>query len=469
MSDRKLSRRAFLAAASTALAGAVLSACGGTPTAVPTQKPAAAPPTAVPPTPAPKTPVTIKYQTVWNVGTPNDIVTPAVQMFNDKFGPNLKAELVAVPAVEASMLTAMAGGTAPDVYHYGPDPTGLYARGVIQPLDDLIGGVSGFDPNIYLPEQWAGETWNGKKMGIPALEGSFLPAFIWNKKLVQEAGLDPEKPPTTWDEIRSWASKLTKKDTSGNIVQLGFDSLDAAGSLVQQWCQVADAAPIDQDKRKFSFDQEKLVKALELVATFWKDAGVEKVSSLAQQWAYWLGPANSGFGNGARALVLDGAWAPGQLKNVAKDKTWQFGYTWAPCLTNPGKKFLAFGGHREMMPKSCKIPAEAIKLMTYLTSLEVALKEFDVRGIACYSKPFVEKADLKRFAGLEWYFTAPKEASELWSLRNYSSPLGGQAQTLWNRATQEAIYGTKTAAQALKDINTELQKSLDDFYAAQKA
>ena len=35
-------------------------------------------------------------------------------------------------------------------------------------------------------------------------------------------GLDPEKPPTTWDEFREYAKKLTKRDAQGNITRVGY-------------------------------------------------------------------------------------------------------------------------------------------------------------------------------------------------------------------------------------------------------
>src|SRR5205823_4634845 len=47
-------------------------------------------------------------------------------------------------------------------------------------------------------------------------------AFVWNKALFREVGLDPERPPRTLDELRQYARKLTKIDAQGHIVRLGF-------------------------------------------------------------------------------------------------------------------------------------------------------------------------------------------------------------------------------------------------------
>jgi multiple sugar transport system substrate-binding protein len=46
--------------------------------------------------------------------------------------------------------------------------------------------------------------------------------LTWNKDHFKEAGLDPEKPPRTWDEFRDYAKKLTKRDAQGNITRVGY-------------------------------------------------------------------------------------------------------------------------------------------------------------------------------------------------------------------------------------------------------
>ena len=64
-------------------------------------------------------------------------------------------------------------------------------------------------------------TWKGQVYGIPFLEGS-KPALYYNTKMFKEAGLDPNKPPTTFDELLTYAQKLTKKDAAGNPTRAGI-------------------------------------------------------------------------------------------------------------------------------------------------------------------------------------------------------------------------------------------------------
>ncbi|AEE97259.1 ABC transporter substrate-binding protein [Mahella australiensis] len=65
---------------------------------------------------------------------------------------------------------------------------------------------------------------DGKWYAVP--RGAYLQYIVVNKKLVQEAGLDPANIPTTWDEFGKFAGQLT--DPSKN--RFGF------GLMGMEWC-----------------------------------------------------------------------------------------------------------------------------------------------------------------------------------------------------------------------------------------
>src|SRR5256712_8043628 len=46
--------------------------------------------------------------------------------------------------------------------------------------------------------------------------------LTWNKAQFKEVGLDPERPPATWDELRDYGKKLAKRDAQGNLVRVGL-------------------------------------------------------------------------------------------------------------------------------------------------------------------------------------------------------------------------------------------------------
>jgi len=65
----------------------------------------------------------------------------------------------------------------------------------------------------YKPENfWTGAmksvTWNGKIYGIPTNNETM--AFIWNKKIFKDVGLDPDNTPATWDDVVKYSAQIKK-------------------------------------------------------------------------------------------------------------------------------------------------------------------------------------------------------------------------------------------------------------------
>ena len=80
-------------------------------------------------------------------------------------------------------------------------------------------------------------TYQGKIWAMPFLEDTFM--LLYNKTLFKQAGLDPNKPPATWEEMRADADKLTKVDRSGKIIQTRHAAdLRPAADFVGTWLPV---------------------------------------------------------------------------------------------------------------------------------------------------------------------------------------------------------------------------------------
>jgi multiple sugar transport system substrate-binding protein len=77
-------------------------------------------------------------------------------------------------------------------------------------------------------------TYGGQTYGIPMLDGS-LASLYYNKDMFKAAGLDPEKPPTTFDEMMADAQKLVQADSAGNITRSGMSMrLSGQGSGIAE-------------------------------------------------------------------------------------------------------------------------------------------------------------------------------------------------------------------------------------------
>jgi sn-glycerol 3-phosphate transport system substrate-binding protein len=86
--------------------------------------------------------------------------------------------------------------------------TMMAAKGAIYPVYQLMADAKEpFDPKTYIgPVYGYYSTTDGKLLSMPF--NSSTPVFYWNKELFQKAGLDPNKPPKTWDEVGEFGKKL---------------------------------------------------------------------------------------------------------------------------------------------------------------------------------------------------------------------------------------------------------------------
>ena len=119
------------------------------------------------------------------------------------------------------------------------------------------------------------------------------------------------------------------------------------------------------------------------------------------------------------------------------------------------------------MPRNTEVPEAGVRFMTHMTTVEVNLIEFEIRAACMWSKPLLEVIDLSGVPGLEWFFDAPLHADRLWSPAEFLTPVQSQVENLWARAFEEVTVGAKTADEALFDINSELQQSLDEYWETQ--
>ena len=112
-------------------------------------------------------------------------------------------------------IAAFRAGNAPhilQVFEVGT-ATMMASKNAIVPVGEVMkkAGVT-FDPNAYVPAVAGYYTApNGQMLSFPF--NSSTTVFHYNKDAFKAAGLDPEKPPTTWPEVALAAAKLK---TSGH-------------------------------------------------------------------------------------------------------------------------------------------------------------------------------------------------------------------------------------------------------------
>lgn len=152
----------------------------------------------------------------------------------------------------STFMLALAGGTAPDVYkawfhilRHDVD------QGFVYPLDEwCMGGVEGVEESDLWDKV---RTYKGHVWALAMPKAAYY-GIIYRKDLVKEVGLDPEAPPRTWDEFKTWCVKLTKSGRRAFAIEnrpWGF----------LPWVQSAGGDVIDPEKGVATFDSPAALSA----------------------------------------------------------------------------------------------------------------------------------------------------------------------------------------------------------------
>jgi sn-glycerol 3-phosphate transport system substrate-binding protein len=202
-----------------------------------------------------------------------------------------------------------------------------------------------------------GHTW-----GVPFQRSTIVQYY--NKEAFKKAGLDPDKGPSTWDELVSYGKKLTIKDGSGNVKQWGVE-IPSSGFpywLFQALAIQAGADLANQDGTKVNFNGPKVVEA----AQFFHDLSA-KYGVMPKGIIDW-GTTPKDFFEGKTAIM----WTTtGNLTNVRKNAPFAFGVAPMPKKARGGSP--TGGGNIYIFKTKDKAKEEAgLKLAKFLTSKDMA-------------------------------------------------------------------------------------------------
>lgn len=116
-------------------------------------------------------------------------------------------------------LSALASGEPAQLaVMFSIDAYDLIEQDIVVAFDDIDGVDAGWLDSFY-PALMANGNIEGKTWGIP-FQRSTIVAY-YNKDKFKAAGLDPDAPPTTWDEMISMGKALTKDGAYGLMIQIG--------------------------------------------------------------------------------------------------------------------------------------------------------------------------------------------------------------------------------------------------------
>jgi multiple sugar transport system substrate-binding protein len=149
----------------------------------------------------------------------------AVQQFNqqvaqfEKANPSIKIQPVEYQWTAPTFAAKLAAGTLPTVFEVPfTDARTLGGNGQLADLTSYVKKLPYFSK--YNPAVLAeGTTSKGKIVALP--KGAYAQALHYNRKLFQQAGLNPNKPPATWGQVISDAKIIAQKTGKTGYAEMG--------------------------------------------------------------------------------------------------------------------------------------------------------------------------------------------------------------------------------------------------------
>jgi multiple sugar transport system substrate-binding protein len=157
----------------------------------------------------PDEPIVITFASWVHTGEEDDAWETLAREFNQIY-PNITIEFQDVPFEEMhdKLLTQVAANNPPDAAYIDTGILGDFAqRNALLQLDDFVSKSTVIDLNDYVPAFLTAAQSEGKLYGLP-IDGESTGLFYRTDRF-EEAGLDPNQPPETWEEFEEYAQKLT--------------------------------------------------------------------------------------------------------------------------------------------------------------------------------------------------------------------------------------------------------------------
>ncbi len=222
----------------------------------------------------------------------------------------------------------------------------------------------GYRPDQFWPGALRGSLWQGKLYGIPKRNETM--AFIYNKEIFEKAGLDPNKGPETWEDVKNYSRQIKEKTGKPGFGLVGKLN---NGNTPYRYMPIAWAyggAALDETDdapkyEKSNFDSAGNIAALQWVQDVYTN-GWAPQSSLTntQIEIYDL------FISGEVAMMIDKPSAYPIIRNKAPDVAEKIAYSLYP--KGPVRRAVVFNGWNCVIFKGAKDVDAAKAVVREMTS-----------------------------------------------------------------------------------------------------
>ena len=400
-------------------------------------------------------PVTISVWHPWG-GTQKEKFERVVKLFEQSH-PGIRVRVVFTPndlSNNQKFFTSVAANKPPDVcFVDGPQVSEWAQQGALQPLDGLVKREK-IKSTDYFPPCWAQNVYDDRVWAMTyCADPNF--AFVWNKAMFRDAGLDPDRPPRSIEELDRYADKLTRRNAHGDIIQIGIIPWAQYGSAnsIFTWGWAFGGDFYDYKNRRIIADKTQAVQALQWMIGYAKKYDIRKVASLQQ-----------GFGTAEQNPLYVGKLAMQclHISGIEEIKQYapnlDYGISYIPAPANGEQHSSWVGGWCLALPRGSRHPKEGWEFIRWMCADEEGTnKAAHAQGLFPGFKPSPYFSEIRGKKGYGEFLEVLEEC------RHQRPVMPAQAFYMGSlaRAVDYALYGKKTPLQALKDSSAETQLELD--------
>lgn len=371
--------------------------------------------------------------TVWAMGAEAQKIGEMVEKFTEKY-PDIQVTIQAIPWSSAhdKLITAIAGGTGPDVAQMGTTWMAEFAPiGVFADLSQYLNNSNIISKDQFFPGSYDTNVVDGRLFGVPWYVDTRV--LFYRTDLVAELGYDHA--PKNWDEFKEVAYKLAQKGEYG--LALSTNNYQEFMPFVWQ-----NGGRIFDEDGNIAVTEPAFVETLEFYVQLFKD----NVAPLDAQGTNLF----QEFAAGRMPMYFSGPW----MINLTHEQVPEIDGKWSVALMPEKKSRTSFiGGCNLVIFNSSKHKESAWKFVEFMGEAQNQLTWYKISG----SLP------TNRNTWNDSYFS-DREMIKVFGqqLEDARAPLNipqwAQIESFIQQRVQEACYGEKTPIEALealaKDIET---------------
>lgn len=363
---------------------------------------------------------------------------------------------------------ALPAGNGPDLFQmFELGTTYLVGSGYCVPFQELLDA----DPYINLddiePALRNYYTYDGKMVCIPFNPST--PIMYFNKTAFVEAGLDPQNPPRTFDEIAAAAEKLTVKD--GDKVTRYAMGLYIYGWFYEAFLAGLDALYVNNDNgrtaRATAIDYDKN-GAGKIILEKWKklvdDGAIYNFGTNGND-------SQAAFVAGQIAMTLASTASLTTITSAVGD-AFEVGTAYLPSMAEKPTGGIIIGGANLWVVKNkdAQRQADAWDFVKYATSADVSAKFSQATGYFCANMKAYETESMKGYLEAHPNFATAinqlHSSPDSFATRGASVGVMPELRAIFQENMELVLQGAMSVDDALAEMASAGNAAIEGYNAA---